>query len=282
VIEKFGVPPERLADFLALRGDTSDNIPGVAGVGDKTAAELVNRYPRSRGADRRQPQGARQVPAGRSGPGRAAADLAPAGRARPRGGAAAPLDELKARPWDRPALLAQFTELEFANLVEKVERTPDGDAAPAPAPVVTGRPRRRSSGPRRSWSTPRRRSRSWRPRRARPGRLALAIETTGRFDRATVIGVAVAVAGQAPAYVPMAHRSLAAGPPPTAAALAPLAAVLADAAIAKIVHDSKHVERCLAVAAGRWPASSTIPCWRSSSSTARPIRRSTRWRPRSA
>jgi DNA polymerase I len=44
VKERFGVPPERIVDFLALMGDTSDNIPGVPGVGEKTAAKLVAEY----------------------------------------------------------------------------------------------------------------------------------------------------------------------------------------------------------------------------------------------
>lgn len=42
VIEKFGVPPELIIDFLALKGDSSDNIPGMAGCGDKTAIALLN------------------------------------------------------------------------------------------------------------------------------------------------------------------------------------------------------------------------------------------------
>lgn len=41
VIEKFGIPPERIVDYLALMGDKSDNIPGVPGVGEKTAMALV-------------------------------------------------------------------------------------------------------------------------------------------------------------------------------------------------------------------------------------------------
>ncbi len=41
---KFGVPPERIVDYLALVGDTSDNIPGVPGVGPKTAAKWLNQY----------------------------------------------------------------------------------------------------------------------------------------------------------------------------------------------------------------------------------------------
>jgi len=44
VIEKFGVPPERIIDYLALMGDTSDNIPGVPKVGPKTAAKWLNEY----------------------------------------------------------------------------------------------------------------------------------------------------------------------------------------------------------------------------------------------
>ena len=44
VIEKFGVPPEKVGDVLALMGDTADNIPGVRGVGPKTAAELIIQY----------------------------------------------------------------------------------------------------------------------------------------------------------------------------------------------------------------------------------------------
>ena len=41
---RFGVAPERMADYLALTGDAVDNIPGVPGVGPKTAAALMSRY----------------------------------------------------------------------------------------------------------------------------------------------------------------------------------------------------------------------------------------------
>lgn len=44
VIEKFGVKPEQIVDYKALVGDASDNYPGVAGVGPKTAATLINEY----------------------------------------------------------------------------------------------------------------------------------------------------------------------------------------------------------------------------------------------
>jgi DNA polymerase-1 len=42
--ERLGVPPERVTDYLALVGDTSDNVPGVSGIGDKTAQELIGAY----------------------------------------------------------------------------------------------------------------------------------------------------------------------------------------------------------------------------------------------
>jgi len=44
VIERFGIKPDQIIDFKALKGDTSDNIPGVPKVGEKTAAELLKEY----------------------------------------------------------------------------------------------------------------------------------------------------------------------------------------------------------------------------------------------
>lgn len=44
VLEKFGVKPEKVVDVQALAGDSSDNVPGVPGIGVKTAAELINQY----------------------------------------------------------------------------------------------------------------------------------------------------------------------------------------------------------------------------------------------
>jgi len=45
VLDKYGVSPERMHDFLALKGDRSDSIPGAKGIGDKTAIDLINQFP---------------------------------------------------------------------------------------------------------------------------------------------------------------------------------------------------------------------------------------------
>jgi DNA polymerase-1 len=44
VIERWGVPPELVADLIGLKGDSSDNIPGVPGIGEKTAAQLLQEF----------------------------------------------------------------------------------------------------------------------------------------------------------------------------------------------------------------------------------------------
>ena len=50
VEERWGVPPEKIIDLLGLMGDSSDNVPGVAGVGEKTAVKLIKEYGSLEGA----------------------------------------------------------------------------------------------------------------------------------------------------------------------------------------------------------------------------------------
>jgi DNA polymerase-1 len=44
VIDRYGIPPESIPDFYGLKGDTSDNIPGIPGIGEKTASELIQKF----------------------------------------------------------------------------------------------------------------------------------------------------------------------------------------------------------------------------------------------
>ena len=246
VIEKFGVPPERLADFLALRGDTSDNIPGVKGVGDKTAAELVNAYPDIEALIAANPKVRGKFPL-------AEPELAEKLRISRKlveldrnVDVGCELDALVARPWDSDTLAATFRELEFEAMVDRVSSAP-APSLPGARVAVSS-----SSGPGAELGEPvvvagAAEIAALAADVRSAGRCAIRVETVGRFDRAALVGLAVAVAGRPPAYVPVAHRSLAAGPMPDEAALRPLAEVLADPAIAKLVHDGKTAARALAL-----------------------------------
>src|SRR4051812_22972508 len=44
VVDRYGIPPELIPDFTGLKGDTSDNIPGVPGIGEKTASQLLKEF----------------------------------------------------------------------------------------------------------------------------------------------------------------------------------------------------------------------------------------------
>jgi 5'-3' exonuclease len=119
--EKWGVEPSQIAEVLALTGDSSDNIPGVPGVGAKTASQLIRAYQTVDNLliqlDTVQPEKLRERIA-------SARDLIRANRrmvaldddlALPR-----PIEELKILPQYSP-LIAALQECEFKSLVKEVE-----------------------------------------------------------------------------------------------------------------------------------------------------------------
>jgi 5'-3' exonuclease len=125
VVARYGLPPERLPEFFALVGDHIDNIPGVPGVGDKTARELVQRFGTVEGLLAR----LADVPR----PKLREALQAHADRIRQNRGLVAlrvdvPLPctvaDLRRREPDRAALLALCEELEFTRLAQQF-RQPD-------------------------------------------------------------------------------------------------------------------------------------------------------------
>src|SRR5256884_4459103 len=73
---RLGIPPEKVPDFIALKGDPSDNIPGIPGIGDKTAGQLVAQY----GSLQEGPQPGDQVDTARAEGGREPTDPSPGGR----------------------------------------------------------------------------------------------------------------------------------------------------------------------------------------------------------
>lgn len=121
VIDKFGVPPAKVIDVQALAGDAVDNVPGVPGIGIKTAAELINSY----GDLENLLANAHQIKQ----PKRRENLIAHAQEARisyrlvrleDQVQVPVPLDDLIARPLDKDKLLAFLSEMEFSGLAKRI------------------------------------------------------------------------------------------------------------------------------------------------------------------
>ncbi len=130
---RLGVPPEKVPDLIGLKGDTSDNIPGIPGIGDKTAAELMIRYGSLEGvlehASELSPARAKNV-AAHADQARASKVLATMRRDLELGCDPA---ELVLAPPDRSELREIFRRFEFRGLLSRVDLL--DEALPAAEPV---------------------------------------------------------------------------------------------------------------------------------------------------
>ena len=252
--ERLGVPPRQVVDYLALVGDSSDNVPGVKGIGEKTAVELLGRYPDLDAvlahAAEIPGKRAREALLAQGDAARLSRELVTIRCDVP---VVLDLDALRLKPVDGARLSELFTELEFRSLIPKVtglEEAPVSEpAASAPLPAAPAAP-----------APP--------PVPARVlddvGGLAamiaecrqaplLALDTeASSIDplRASLVGLSLAVAPGQSWYLPFAHRSpdgeLAGGEPPrnlpalSDATLAPLRALLTDPGVAKAGHNIKY------------------------------------------
>jgi DNA polymerase-1 len=249
--ERLGVPPERVVDYLALVGDSSDNIPGVKGVGEKTALELLGAHGDLDTILAR----AAELPGKRA---REAllqhADLARLSRELVTIRRDAPveldLDQLRVRAPDVARLTELFTELEFRSLISKLEPVPVASepASTPPAPAVAAAP---SPAPASAQvvDDPAQLAGVLAEVRRAP-LVAIDTETTGLDPmRAELVGLSLAVAPDRSWYLPFAHLPpdgpLAGGEMPrnlpslASDALAPLRALLADEGLAKAGHNVK-------------------------------------------
>src|SRR2546430_1366482 len=136
--ERLGVPPERVTDYLALVGDTSDNVPGVKGVGEKTALELLRTFGDLDAIlatpDRIPGRRAREASARDVELARVSRDLVTIRRDVP---LTLDLDGLRVRPPDLARLSELFTELEFRSLIPKLGSL---DAVGTRAPAAAAQP----------------------------------------------------------------------------------------------------------------------------------------------
>jgi DNA polymerase-1 len=230
VKEKWLVPPQLVADLLALTGDKIDNVPGVPGVGEKTAAGLLEQFGDLDGvlahaAEVKKPKLRENL----------LAHLDDVRRGRQLIGLfdqlplPVQLEDLERKPLDEPKARALFTELEFVNLIKNLPR-------PAPTPP---------SGARRTATD-----------LAQVEELVAKARAAGRFALLTLtsndeplhddlLGVAISLPDES-VYVPLGHRPhgasgalFAPAELPSAKAIALLKPLLEDPAVIKDGHDLK-------------------------------------------
>ncbi len=129
VEERFGVPPDRVVEIMGLMGDASDNIPGVPGIGEKTAQTLIKEYGTienllARADEIKRPKLRESL--------REFAHIARLSRELALLRSDVPLDvdyeRLKMKPPDSAALLGLLKELEFTALLKYVALEPDQEA----------------------------------------------------------------------------------------------------------------------------------------------------------
>ncbi|TFW39217.1 DNA polymerase I [Pseudomonas putida] len=210
VHEKFGVGPEHIIDFLALMGDKVDNIPGVPGVGEKTAVGLLtgiggglsDLYANLDKVPTLAIRGAKTLPAKLESHRDAAFlsyELATIK-------VDVPLDvEVEAlvcgEP-DREALLALYTEMEFKSWVAEVQRDAakaGDDVAPAVEPAAKVEPKYETILDQARFD-------AWLEKLRQAPLFAFDTETTGLdAQQAQLVGLSFAVEPHEAAYVPLAH-----------------------------------------------------------------------------
>jgi DNA polymerase I len=268
VREKFGVGPEQVVDVQALCGDSVDNVPGVPGIGIKTAAELINTYGSlevllERAPEIKQPK-RRQSLIDNAELARISKSLV---RLKNDVDVPVPLADLCLRPSDPAKLLGFLQAQGFRQLVSRVQTrnpgvvgtppaaipTPTGSVSPAPmalsseTPVPPAAVEKRYELVQTEADLDR-----WIARAYAEGTVAFDTETSA-LDAvlADLVGISLAVAPGEACYIPVGHVGEAAGELnlsgaegpkqiPMAIALAKLKPLLEDPAVLKVAHNGKY------------------------------------------
>jgi DNA polymerase-1 len=133
---RYGIRPEQIPDFIGLKGDSSDNIPGIPGIGDKTAGQLIAQYGSLESviehADELSPARKKNV-IEHADQARMSKELATMRRDLDLGADPA---QLVLSPPDRSELREMFRRFEFRNLLNRVDEL--DDAVPALERIVAG------------------------------------------------------------------------------------------------------------------------------------------------
>ena len=216
VVEKFGVPPQLIIDLLALMGDKVDNIPGVAGVGEKTATALLQHlggldsiYAQLDAVAELPIRGAKGLAAkleGAKSDAELSYELATIKTDCELGLAEGDLDS---DPPDQDALITLFRELEFKTWLDALlkggnDAASSGETAEDDAPAAE--PAQASEAIEVTTVLDQSTFDDWLAKLSRSSLFAFDTETTSlNYMAAEVVGVSFAVEAGAAAYVPLAH-----------------------------------------------------------------------------
>ena len=248
VIAKFGVPPEKAIDVQALAGDSTDNVPGVPGIGVKTAAQLIEAYGDldtllARAGEIKQPK-RRQTLLDHADLARVSRELVTLRTDAP---IPVPLESFGPLDPERETLEAFLVANEFYSLLARI-RAEFGWEGGDPRGAVPAEPAPEPAERRYALVRTLDELKAWVARAQEAGRVAVDTETTGLDAMsAELVGVSLAVAPGDACYVPLAHRAPGGvldsevGPQiPSADALGALKPLLEDPATMKVGQNVKY------------------------------------------
>ncbi len=259
VVEKFGVQPEKVVDVQALTGDPTDNVPGVPGIGVKTASQLITEYGDldtllARAGEIKQPKRRETLIENK--------EKALISRRLVQLDADAPLPEpiesFGVKAPERQTLRDFFVRMGFTRLIARLDGAPDAGKPAASAPAAT--PSVAAPGkPELNYELVQSLDRldDWLRRATEAGVVAFDTETTSLdATRAELVGFSLALCPGEACYVPLGHHSSGGGllaevPPqiPLADALDALKPLLEDRSVLKIGHNIKYDAMVMAHAA---------------------------------
>lgn len=254
VVEKFGVPPEKMIDLQALVGDPTDNVPGVPGIGPKTAAQLLAEYGDLEGvlaaAQSMKPSRRRELLLEHADAARLSRELV---RLREDAPLPLPLEALTVREPDPKKLAAWLTTQGFRSILvrfglEPVKPSaspdpavPDSAAAGSAAEPHSAQGKPESALPFGPYETVTALEalRLWIEEARKAHVVALDTETDSLDAlRAGLVGFSIATAPGRACYVPLRHET---GAPQIApeAAISALLPLLRDPSVLKVFHNAK-------------------------------------------
>jgi DNA polymerase-1 len=235
VEQKYGIRPEQLADLKALAGDVSDNIPGVPGVGEKTATKLLQQYGSLQGIydhiEETAPAKLQNTLREYRNQAFQSKELSTIVKDVP---IKLDLKTCQVSHYDRNEVARLFQELEFINLLP---RLPQMKAESSQTSAVKSHMANTETALGQLMSE-----------LEEAEGLAIDVETTGeKAVTADLIGIAISAGPGKAFYIPLGHQGLSQPPQlPLARITARLKPILANASTGKVAYDGKHVMAVLA------------------------------------